>query len=62
MTSHDELVEIHRVIMCIAEASEPTESDPYTLREVKRMAARIRALSAENAALREALCQSVHEA
>lgn len=62
MTSHEELLEIHRVVMCIADASDATDSDQYTLREVKSMAARIRELSSENATLREALRQSAHEA
>lgn len=36
-----ELVEIHRVVMCIGRVKEAPESDTYTLRAVKQMAMRI---------------------
>lgn len=44
MTAHEELLEIHRVIMCIADAEPPADTDPYTLREVKRLSLEVRRL------------------
>ena len=52
MTAHDELLQIHRVIMCIGEVESTTERDPYTLRAVKDMARRLLVLETENARLR----------
>src|SRR5690606_20541054 len=37
------LKQIHDVVMCIGAVTEAPESDPYTLREVKRMALRLNA-------------------
>ena len=37
-----ELKQIHDVIMCIGEVKEPLESDTHTVREVKRLALRVR--------------------
>lgn len=38
---HDELLEIHRIAMCIAECDDVNKSDTYTVKCVKNMAKQI---------------------
>ena len=41
MTEHDEIVEIHKLLMCIGAAGAPAATDTYCVRGVKDMAARL---------------------
>ena len=58
---HAELLEIHKIIMCIAECPPITDTDTYTVRGVKEMAHRINAHEKDENILRDILTRPFTE-